>query len=519
MAQREFLVDINLNQQRLLNAGLQVVGTFPASPVLAQIIWNSALNSTFVYTGSPTTPNTTNGWLDLGLLYQHPTFTTGTLPGASQTGAKVPSKFTLDNGHLTAVEWRDLTPADIGASTAVHTHAFSQITDLPANTILGNNTSNTGQARALTVAELLTLIGIAYGSLAQLNTGSDTAMRTWSAADLNAWVNGKISSYLTVVNLALGTRTSTTMPITNSAGTGVTLPVVTTTLAGLMSAADKTKLDGIATGANNYVHPTLNPGAHPFSTELTSGLQVLSQIVVNTEGHVTTIKGRNLTAADLAAVLINNAINNGTTQTWSSSKIYSEIQAAIGQAQTGALQYKGNFDPTTNTPDIVNPSTGVKTGWTYVVSSAGTFLGEAVEAGDMIIAKQDNPGSTLANWQLVNKNIPAIVAATTLVAGIVRLATITDYNNNDNTTAVTPALLKSVLNTTVGGYYTTFGDGSSTSFTITHGLGTDQVVAVIKRVSTKKAVEVEWASPTANTVTINVNVAPGANELEVVIKK
>ncbi len=81
------------------------------------------------------------------------------------------------------------------------------------------------------------------------------------------------------------------MPITNSAGTGVTLPVATTTLAGLMSAADKVKLNGIETGANNYVHPTNNPGVHPFATTLTSGLQVLSQLVVNNEGHVTGVWG------------------------------------------------------------------------------------------------------------------------------------------------------------------------------------------------------------------------------------
>ena len=36
----------------------------------------------------------------------------------------------------------------------------------------------------------------------------------------------------------------------------------TTSVAGLMSAADKTKLDGIATGANKYVHPTTSGNKH-----------------------------------------------------------------------------------------------------------------------------------------------------------------------------------------------------------------------------------------------------------------
>lgn len=51
-------------------------------------------------------------------------------------------------------------------------------------------------------------------------------------------------------NLSIGTRTPTTVPITNSDGTGATIPVASTTLAGVMSSADKTKLDGIAAGAN-----------------------------------------------------------------------------------------------------------------------------------------------------------------------------------------------------------------------------------------------------------------------------
>lgn len=35
--------------------------------------------------------------------------------------------------------------------------------------------------------------------------------------------------------------------------------MASTTTAGLMSAADKQKLDGVATGANNYVHPASHP--------------------------------------------------------------------------------------------------------------------------------------------------------------------------------------------------------------------------------------------------------------------
>lgn len=43
-----------------------------------------------------------------------------------------------------------------------------------------------------------------------------------------------------------------------------------------MSAADKTKLDGIATGANNYVHPTTSGNKHIPSGGATGNILVYS---------------------------------------------------------------------------------------------------------------------------------------------------------------------------------------------------------------------------------------------------
>lgn len=512
MAKRDFIVHIDLNKNEIQNMRLQVLATPPTATAsdIGLTYWNSADDTAYAWTGTD--------WIDLGAAYSHPSFPGTGQPSTALSGANVISRITLNNGHVTGVTTRALTPDDIGAAAASHTHAFGQITGLPTMTILGNNTGSTGVAQALTVGQLLTMLSIVKGTLAQLNTGTATDDSTWSAKDLNDWLNSKLTSYLTAVNLALGTRTSTTMPITNSAGTGVTLPVATTTLAGLMSAADKVKLNGIDAGANNYVHPTNNPGVHPFATTITSGLQVLSQLVVNNEGHVTGISGRNLTAADIASVMINDAINNGTNTTWSSTKIYTELQAAINQAQTGALIYQGNYNPVTNTPNITT-NTAVKTGWTYVVDTAGTFAGQEVEAGDMIIAKVDNPGATPANWQIVNKNIPAIVDATTLVKGIIQIATAAEAAaGTNNTKAITPATLKAVLDAQIKGYVALFGNGTNTSFTISHGLNTTKVLVQVVRVSDNRPVEVDWASATATTVTIDVNVAPANNSLEVRIK-
>ena len=138
----------------------------------------------------------------------------------------------------------------------------------------------------------------------------------------------------------------------------------------------------------------------------------------------------------------------------------------------------------------------------------------------MIIAKNNNPGTTAANWQIVNKNIPAIVSASTTVEGIVYLATVAEAQaGTNNTKAVTPAGLKAVLDSYTGGYYQQFGNGSSTSFTITHNLGTDRILVQIRTVATKEEVICDWRAASANTVTVAMNIAPANNEYEILITK
>lgn len=515
MSSHSLLVHLDLNYNELQNTLLQNLATLPTFTANTNggfICYHTATNKLMLWSGT--------AWIDVSNVYQHPSFPGVGQPSSPLTGAKVVSQITLDNGHVTNVVTRDMTPADIGAATALHTHNFASVIGLPSQTILGNNTGGVGEAQALTVADIMTMLSIAYGNATILTAGTDTVQRTWSAKMLTDWVNAKISGYITSVNLTLGTRTGTTLDINNSAGTGVTLPSATTTQAGLQSGEDKTKLDGIQAGANNYVHPQNNPGTHPFQTNLTSGVTILSQLVVNSEGHVIQIKGRDLTAADIATILFNNSINNSTTQTWSSSKIYTEIQNAIGQAQTGALQYKGEYNPSTNTPDIKAVGTGVKVGWTYVVTGNGTFAGQDVESGDMIVAKVDNPGSSTTGWQIVNKNIPAIVSASATVEGIIILATVAEaIDGTNNTKAITPYTLKAVLNATVGGYSVDIGDGSGTTFTVTHGLNTTDVTVQLQRVSDKKFFIAETSAPTTTTVIVSFNRPPQINQYRVIIKK
>jgi len=102
----------------------------------------------------------------------------------------------------------------------------------------------------------LTVVGNIEGGNFVLNA-NNSAVEVYSEGSV--W---KIRSTVgfSASNLALGTTTATTQPITNSNGTGFTLPAVTTSVAGLMTAADKTTFNAIPTtyapinsGSANYV--------------------------------------------------------------------------------------------------------------------------------------------------------------------------------------------------------------------------------------------------------------------------
>ncbi|MBW6491863.1 MAG: hypothetical protein K0B15_11795 [Lentimicrobium sp.] len=263
---------------------------------------------------------------------------------------------------------------------------------------------------------------------------------------------------------------------------------------------------------------------------------------------------------------IHRALNDAlatTTNLWSASKIDGLI-SALQSAVTGALVFKGGYDAATNTPNLdTSPTAGtIKQGYTYVVTVAGTFYTEAVQVGDMLVAKQDDP-TTLAHWTLVNKNIPDIVDATETAKGIVELATNAEtLTGTDNTRAVhpqglkhtldnrpatetgtglielatqaevnagtdavravTPATLKTLLGTsgtlTGARKYTQLLSTSATSYTITHGLATSNVVVSVRDTATPfHIVEVEVTIPNTTSVVISFNTAPTANKYQVTI--
>lgn len=255
------------------------------------------------------------------------------------------------------------------------------------------------------------------------------------------------------------------------------------------------------------------------------------------DGAVTTIKlaDNAVTLAKLAPIANNTVIGNtsGSTATPSAIAIVTDLASATSttlansaaiksyiDAAVGALgNLEGGWDASSGSfPTGSTPVAGTKKGDYWYVTTAGTTGGVAFNIGDVIVAKVDNASTTLASdWIQLEVNRDQ---ATEDVLGVVKLSTQAQVNaGTDDTTAVTPLKLITYLNNAVGGYAANVGNASSTSFTLTHNLGTRDVTVAVYDNSTYESVIVDYAVTSTSVVTVSFASAPANNAYRVVIKK
>jgi len=279
----------------------------------------------------------------------------------------------------------------VGTATDDATHKL-QVTgdsaftgDVSATTFTGPLTGNASTATAWATGRTITLTGdvtgvsAAFDGTANLSfvttvadnshnhtasniTDFDTEVANNSAVALNT---AKVTNVTT--NLAYTTAASTGT-VTSSDGTDATIPAATTSLAGLLTGADKTKLDGIATGANLYVHPS---DGVDLGAALT-GNTVISDVNVNAAGHVTGFATRNL---------FTDEITEGANLYFTNERVDDRVSALVvagdgidveyaDVAGTLTISYTGNIVTTAITP----PGTPAGGDFWYNSESGGLFI-------------------------------------------------------------------------------------------------------------------------------------------------
>lgn len=269
-------------------------------------------------------------------------------------------------------------------------------------------------------------------------------------------------------NVASGTN------ITFAGGTNVTTSLVGNTLTINATNASITLSGDVSGSGATSIVTTISSGAVEFS------MMDPVAIVTSSEG-----------------ILSND--NDVTLPTSAAVKAYVDASVA------GGLIYQGGYNAATNTPNLDSPPTitGIKKGWTYTVTVEGTFFTEQVRVGDVLIAENDAP-TTLAEWTTVQNNID-LASLTQVGIGNVNAGTGIDVSYSAGTA-------------TVSAQATSYATTISATGTITHNLGTRDVIIQLYDTVTYETVYSDNVRTTTNTATITFASAP-TNPIRVLVQK
>jgi hypothetical protein len=227
----------------------------------------------------------------------------------------------------------------------------TKLSNMATQTIKGRNTAGTGDPEDLTPAQVRTILNVADGA-------NNYVHPTQSAIDVDATNNGINVIDRVQVN-TLGHVTSvTTRDLSNA----------TTTNPGVMSAADKTKLDGIATGA------TANTGT-VTSVATNNGI---------TGGTITTTGTIGLTGNALS---LHNLATNGLVTRTAANTLTSRSVATSGNGISIS-----NGDGVAGNPTL---SLNIGTGATQVAAGNHTHATLTRGAG---LTGNNYDGSTATTW-------------------------------------------------------------------------------------------------------------------------
>lgn len=474
---RKFLVSIDLNKNELQNAVIQNLATAPASPYSGQIYYNTGDNQLYIYNG--TRWEVAGNAVQSGLLAARPaagTVDAGTIYYATDTYL-----FYYSNGSAWA-----------------QTNQFGTITAQTTYGASSGNGSSTDYARA----------DHTHGTPA-LGTATPNAITGAASSAGSAATPSKedhVHAFAPTTDLNMGGYKLASL------GT----PTVST------DAATKQYVDDVAQGLNihaaSYAATTANLNA-TYSNG-TSGVGATltnagTQAAFTTDGTTPSVNDRILVR------LQTNQAQNG---------IYT--LTTVGSGSTNwVLTRATDFDTPTEIAGgdftfVDNGTTLANTGWVNVdeVTTVGT---------DPIVFQQFSGAGTYtaSNGVLLTGTNFTFAPRTgyglqTGASGAeIKLATTSGLNlasdlavgagNGISVLTNTVAIDSTVV---VSKYAANVGDGSATSYTITHNLGTrDVIVSVYEASGSYAEVICDVNHATTNTITLLFSVAPTLNQYRVVV--
>jgi len=325
--------------------------------------------------------------------------------------------------------------------------------------------------------------------------------------------------------------------ITTTDGTYIDLTPDTAIGGAVTITADISAVNGTAaagerylTKNNTWAEVATIPGTYTFDVTADSGTNqtIESGNTLNIGGgtNISTVVG----ATDTVTVNLDDSITlageltvSGTGQSSFGGQVTIPATPSVGTdaasksyvdaSVVGNLVYQGGYNAATNTPDLITSPNSIEKGWTYTVTADGTFFGEQLRVGDVLIAELDGP-SALADWTTVQNNID-LASLTTVGIGNVNAGTgiSVAYNSGTATVTNTGALGDRVSLT--GGSQA----GGLTTFTydVTNSFGAGTVALDVKCEVISSAGETVYAGVTRSGANLSVefvgSISNGAYEV------
>lgn len=567
MAKKNYLVDIDLNKNQLLNAKLQNLSVHPTVTVTTDegfTYYNTTDETVYVYTGVGTI------WKNLGLQGTVTNVSSANILHSTVSDQSIAPIITIVSAPKLTTG-RNIT---ITGDLAYTSPSFDGSGNVNASGTLATVNTNVGTFGSSTLIPVVTVNAkglITAMSTAIIPSGSITV----TGGDLT--LSGSTGTNITNATLSAVSTAGTT-------GSSTAIPVITidekgrTTLISTVAViAPAGTLTGTVLAANVTASSLVTFGNSPtFTGTVTVPLTPVNATDAASKGYVDAFKQGldfkdSVRVASTANIAIASALINGSTidsvtvstgdrvllknQTTASqngiyvvvasgaasrsndansntdvtSGMYAFVSEGTLNASTGYVLTTPdpitlgttslNFTQFSGTGQIIAGNGLVKSGNT--IDAVGTAAGTAPSAGNIVvIADSINIGTnvvtlsdtqTLTNKSLTSPSLTGIPIAPTASIGInsTQVATTAFVKNQGySTTTGTVRKFVSTLST------------SATSYTLTHGLSTlDLSVTIRDTVSPFSTVEAEIVIDPATplTVVINFNVAPNANRFVVTV--
>ena len=484
---RKFLTALDLGKNELQNARIQNLATDPASPVAGQIYYNTVSNEMRIYNGTIFEAIGLNGvTADAAEL--------NILDGATLT--------TTELNYVDGVTSAIQTQLDTKAPSANPTFTGTVTLDTGVNLVFEGATAN---AFELT-----------------LTSGDPTADRTVTLPDLTTTLVGQdTTDTLTNKTLTSPVVSGLTLSDSSIVVEGATADAYETTLSFVDPTADRTiyvpNADGTLARVENKLHDFAVATA---SVDLNS--QKITNLAAPTDPTDAANKGyvdaavvgidwkASVRVATTAAVTLATAFENGDT--------LDGVTLATGNRVLVKDQADGSENGiyTVNASGAPTRATDADTA-AEITASFAVFVEEGTVNADSAWTLTNNGTVTVGTTVLVFTQFTGL-GQITAGAGLTKAANTLDVGAgagitvNANDVAIDTAVV-------VRKYAVNLGDGSATSYTITHNLGTRDVTVALYEVASPYAeVLADIEHTTTNTITVKFSVAPTTDQYRVAVQ-